>query len=335
MYLAREFNGHQARYYLRESYRDEHVYRHRELFDLGPDPSRFIIYPGGNAYYFSEHLEDALRAEGIPPPFDSLDDLLWPFLKPDIRRALAHFRGRGTPPARSTAALSAPPAHAFDRRRYHFLRYGQIDQRGLAHMPPRFFLPVTGRSRDEIEQRLMDMERELRPLERKTYVYVAFNLQQHFQSPLATRFPSAMDPERLDAALLEAVCRLHGDSGFWAGYPRGETLHPYLVRYLIMFYDYEFQEADPMRQYMHDFMNRRRHQRFMNPAPKMNTEEICKLLHIEPDALREMSRRELTRKYRQVAMESHPDRGGSHEAFIRVTEAYRSALKKTGRSGIG
>ncbi|WP_363330992.1 J domain-containing protein [Desulfonatronospira sp.] len=41
-----------------------------------------------------------------------------------------------------------------------------------------------------------------------------------------------------------------------------------------------------------------------------------------------MSRRELTRIYRRRALKMHPDKGGDHEEFIRLNEAYQTLLKK-------
>ncbi|MCG6892364.1 MAG: DnaJ domain-containing protein [Desulfobacteraceae bacterium] len=41
-----------------------------------------------------------------------------------------------------------------------------------------------------------------------------------------------------------------------------------------------------------------------------------------------MSRQELTKRYRQRARKYHPDKGGSHEAFVRLTRSYRILLQR-------
>ncbi len=44
-----------------------------------------------------------------------------------------------------------------------------------------------------------------------------------------------------------------------------------------------------------------------------------------------MSGRELTRLYRQRAKNLHPDTGGEHEVFIRLTAAYEQLLSNDRR----
>ena len=50
MYLARRRVAGRAHYSLRETYRSGGDLLFREGFDLGPEPARFIVYPGGNAF---------------------------------------------------------------------------------------------------------------------------------------------------------------------------------------------------------------------------------------------------------------------------------------------
>jgi hypothetical protein len=48
----------------------------------------------------------------------------------------------------------------------------------------------------------------------------------------------------------------------------------------------------------------------------------------EPQALlKKMSRKELARLYRQKALDMHPDKGGDHDEFVKLTEAYHALLK--------
>ncbi len=62
MYFALKTIKGGTRYFIRESYRDGKCLRSRDLFDLGTDPSQYIVYPGGNAFYIDETVDDRLRA---------------------------------------------------------------------------------------------------------------------------------------------------------------------------------------------------------------------------------------------------------------------------------
>ena len=64
MYLARRNIGNQTHYHIRGTYRDGDCLKSRDLFHLGTDPSRYIIYPGGKGYYFDEVVEETLREHG-------------------------------------------------------------------------------------------------------------------------------------------------------------------------------------------------------------------------------------------------------------------------------
>jgi len=59
--------------------------RQRAIFDLGPDPSVFIIYAGGNGFYF----DDTIRAAS---PFA---EALNAFMNRHRRLALKHHPDRG------------------------------------------------------------------------------------------------------------------------------------------------------------------------------------------------------------------------------------------------
>ena len=77
MYLARLEDRGRTRYLLRESYAIGKRFTFRDLFDLGSNPERFIVYPGGNAYYIDATIEDDLNERGIRPDGDALEDLFW------------------------------------------------------------------------------------------------------------------------------------------------------------------------------------------------------------------------------------------------------------------
>ncbi|MGD8445491.1 MAG: J domain-containing protein, partial [Desulfobacterales bacterium] len=94
MYLALEKINGEARYFIRESYRQADHFLSRNLLDLGADPGSYIIYPGGNSFYIDESVEDRLSDMGATADPDELEDIFWPFVQPEIRRILEPFRSR-------------------------------------------------------------------------------------------------------------------------------------------------------------------------------------------------------------------------------------------------
>lgn len=59
MYLARKHINGKTHYSIRESYKNNGCFKSRDLFDLGADPTRYIVYPGGSSF------EEALSVMGI------------------------------------------------------------------------------------------------------------------------------------------------------------------------------------------------------------------------------------------------------------------------------
>jgi len=45
------------------------------------------------------------------------------------------------------------------------------------------------------------------------------------------------------------------------------------------------------------------------------------------EALKKMNRRDLGRLYRRKAQQLHPDKGGDHERFVKLNEAYHRLLR--------
>lgn len=91
MYMARVGQGEERRYIIRESVEREGRYVSRDLMHLGADPGEYIEYPGGNSFFISQAVEDALREKGLDPGISELEDLFWPFVRPEIRHALRGF----------------------------------------------------------------------------------------------------------------------------------------------------------------------------------------------------------------------------------------------------
>ncbi|HHP7233880.1 MAG TPA: J domain-containing protein [Desulfobacterales bacterium] len=331
MYLARKIINGKIHYFIRETFRHHDQMCSRELFSLGTDPRRFIVYPGGNAYYIDETVTEALDAQGVESDFEDLDDLFWDFLRPRIRYKLEPFRLREKRSRRAReapAAVNEPRAfHPFDRRRILFLKTGQMDQRGLDRLPSGMLKVLVGKSRDELEQMFLGMEGILRAGDVKKYVFTIFDLQSFFRTPFARKNPEILDPTEVDDHFIEMLCRLNGDGEFWSGFEREEGLHEYLIRYALMFFDYEYENPGFMQDYLRDFRNR--HREFHPPPqPGVPMQEAGDVFEETPEALTKMSCRELTRLFRRRAQDLHPDKGGDSKQFIRLTEAYRTLMRR-------
>jgi hypothetical protein len=329
MYLARRRIAGRLHYAIRESYSSGGDLLFRELLDLGPDPGGFIVYPGGNSFYIDPALEDALRECGCDPAPEELETIFWPFIAPDIRWKLEPFRrredrlrhGRAAPPA-----APPPDPHPFDRRRLLFLKTGRMDPPSHVRLPSASLRALRGKSRDEIEQGFIDMEAVLRPRELKAYAYSIFDVQQGFQQRFARQTPEFLDRNQVDAVFTAALCTLQEDAAFWAGMPPGPRLNDYLVRYAVMYFDHEFESRSPAAAYIRDFINR--HRDYRPPASvAVSLQEMAEVFAESRESLRRMSGRDLTRLYRRRAQELHPDKGGDHERFLRLAEAYEKLLR--------
>lgn len=333
MYLAcRTINGN-PRYFIAESYRKGGQLASRDLVDLGPDPEAFIVYPGGNAYYIDEMIGEKLLDRGVDPNLDDLDDLFMPFIRPEIRRIIDPLRERANamhPAARLTADQVAElesQLHIFDKRRVHFLRFGQMEQGNIGRLPSALLKRFYLKSRDEIEQDFLTMERLLKERELKAYVYVIFDLQRFFDKKYARTAPQLLDQEEVDGFFVEEICRLN-----LVFYPQqkrsGLVLHEYLRRYLFMFFDHDYAGFSLMEDYLRDFMNR--HRAHFQPAAGrlVSDAQAQRVFGVGKEELRSMTRRDLIRRYRHLARRRHPDHGGSHEKFVELNEVFQSLIKR-------
>ncbi len=219
------------------------------------------------------------------------------------------------------------PVHLFDKRRVHFLRFGRMDQGHIGRVPPKIFRPVSDRSRDEIEQYFLQSERILKAHERKAYVYVIFDLQRHFSQLCAKTMPQALDQEAVDSYFVQEICRLNRDAAFWAGLPLRDHLQDYLVRYLIMYFDLDYGQSDVLENLFHQFRNAHRRHRWPQGTAGISFKDASAVFGIGEEALRKMDRRAFTRLFRRKAMAMHPDQGGRHTDFVRLSEAYRAVMQ--------
>ena len=216
----------------------------------GAEADSWKVSPFGQLRTWSEEsgplgarvaVEDGLLAAGVKPDPEALEDIFWPFVDFEIKRVVEPFRQRsktskqraGLNPAQEARIHAA--VHVFDKRRAHYLKFGRMDQGNIGRMPGVLLKGLTGKSRDEVEQRFIAEEQRLTPNEQKEYVYVIFNLQRFFKEIVAQRFPQGLNQEKLDRFFLEDICRLNQAPEFWGRRQTREALHEYLVRYAIMF----------------------------------------------------------------------------------------------------
>ncbi len=322
MYIAYKKNHGLPQYILRESCILDSQLTFRDLFDLGSDPSLFIKYPGGNAFYFDEKIEDILSESGVDYDSDELEDLFWPWIRMDIRRAIETFKSRSSNSRQKNLTEKeknqiATRVHNFDKRRTHFLKFGNMDQGPVENMPAVLFKDIVLQSRDEIEQHFLRQEFSLKTHELKSYVYTVFDLQSFFSGFMAKTMPHALDQEKVDAYFSKEICRLNIEL-----FNKKSHLDEHMIRYSIMFFDHAYANTTLLDDFAKSFMFRHR---FFKPRPQksITTDKACKIFNIAKKDLKTMTKKSLTRLYRRLARQVHPDTGGSHEEFVKLNNAYQ------------
>ena len=329
MYLAKTEAGlRQYRYILRESYRSGDVYCFRDLADLGPNPSRFIIYSDETSFLIDEDFLQRLRQQGVRVLDNELEDLLFPFVDPYIQNRLRPFRNRSRyrswePADNRLRERAMTETHIIDRRRLHFLRLGRTSAEAIAKTPA-LYTVLLDKSRDEIEQLIMQREQALPAREYQQYLFAVFNLQQHFSETYARSMPETLNREQLDTLFVDAVCRLALDQDFWQGFSCGDCLPSYLVRYLIMYFD----AAPDGPIFRAGFSRPRARRTFRSETVDggMSRQQAMAMFGLSSIQLAGLRKNDLTRLYRQKAHELHPDKGGDTGQFIRLTAAYDELL---------
>lgn len=320
---------HPTRFFIRETYRDGDVLKSRDVFDLGIDPSRFIVYPGGKGYYFDEKVEEALQEQGLNPTQDDLDRIFWEFLDPAIKRVIAGFeRTRSSPGA--PRGQGAETVHPFDQRRVLYLRFARMDLGSPSAMPPRLFRHLHHKSRDEIEQHFLHQERILQARELNRYVWTLFDLNTVFKAACDPSTPTQLCQENVDEAFMTALCALGRDNSFWAGTPPADGLQEYLIRYAVMYFDHAFPVRMSPGDAFRDFMDQ--HRRYAPPQKvRLNMAEASRLFEMDWKKLQQMDARTFTRLYRRQAMKHHPDQGGNKRKFIKLNALYKHMMRKKGK----
>jgi hypothetical protein len=325
MYIAFKKISGQPQYFLRESCIIEGRLTFRDIYSLGKNPSLFIKYVGGNAFYFDETIEEAILQSNATYDSDELEDLFWPWIKPDIKRAIDTFRSRSNrkkdgPDLITKQILSH--THNFDKRRLHYLKFASMDQGPVEQMPLVLFKVLAHKSRDEIEQYFFRQEFSLGVHELKSYVYTVFNLQSFFSSFMAKTMPHVLDQEKVDLYFLEKICMLNKKL-----FGSTSPLEDYMIRYAIMFFDHAYADTTLLDDFAKSFMNRHR---VFKPRPQKTipADKALKIFNLNKKKLKTMTKKSLTKLYRRLARKVHPDTGGSHEKFVELNDAYETLLEE-------
>jgi hypothetical protein len=334
MYIAEHSINGRKNYFIRVSHYDPAAkcWKSKDLYNLGRKPWDYVVYPGGNAFHIDEAVISEIVAQGVECDLCELEELFWKFIKKDIRLKLEPFHCRGL---RAKGKNVTPvntedqQVQIFDKRRLYYLRTGVVDQKRINSLPLKYFKGLISKSRDEIEQYIMQHEKNIKPNEYKQYVYVSFDLQRHFVAHSARLIPQALSQDELDKCFLQDLCELQGDESFWAGFQQQDRLHEYLVRYAVMFFDYEFDGGSAWEEYLQDFINAKR---FFRPPSRttVSMTEVVEIFEMPEEELSAMDKAELTKLFRRRAHELHPDKGGEHDDFVRLSEAYEQLIQRKG-----
>jgi DnaJ domain len=334
IYLCLTVLSYPVQYSLRLSYWDsgQKNFRTSLLLDLGAEPANFLHYPNATCFHLDTDLVyriEKLCGRDMEP---ELEQLLWPFVDPTVQRKMEHFFSRGNTQGHFRArqqllSCNGQTAHSFDKRRLHFLRFGSTDQGRVFHMPPSLEAKLLNRSRDELEQYFLEEEARLQEFELKSYLYAALNLQQHFSETFARSIPQALPPEKIDEAFLNEFCLLNDNREFWQERTDYSRLPEYLIRYLILFFDSSFPRQRRGFEQAQEFMDDHRQFRWPERKSKVDKDDIATIFEESQETLRKADKKEITRLYRQKAKSLHPDKGGDHEKFVRLTEAYEELLR--------
>ena len=126
---------------------------------------------------------------------------------------------------------------------------------------------------------------------------------------------------------LQELCLLNENRDFWQERTDYSRLPVYLIRYLILFFDSSFPRSSRGSEQTREFMDDHRQFRWPERKNRVHKDEIATIFEESEETLRAADKKELTRLYRQKAKSLHPDTGGDHETFVRLTEAYEELMR--------
>jgi hypothetical protein len=326
MYMAKLKKMDKTHYVIRQSCLVQGRLISRDLIELGTDPGCFIVYVGGSGYYYADAVIDTLSEAGVHVDQEQLDHLFFDFLPPEIQRVIHGFdRGgrRSDPTALTANSESAAVPHSFDKRRYHYLRFGHSAQRHIHRVSEKIFHPLHAKSRDELEQYFLKEERRLAIHEQATYVSTIFDLGRFVPEPDSDNTLV----EQMDTYFISRLCRLDADERFWAGLPSEGRLRDYLVKYAVIYFDLAAPRQSAWQAYVEDFINQRRAYHAPQKV-RIKIEEAGRLFGLQWKVLKKLDKVALSRLYRRLALKHHPDKGGDPELFRRLTDYYKILKNK-------
>lgn len=313
MYIALIRRGPHKHYELRRTVPGPNGLVAETLLDLGAHPERLVRFERFGVIYEPEVLDGLASFDLDMEALDQAFSLFAPHGFSPSESSKPWTRTRLT--RTEEDAIRAVPA--FDRRRIAYLRSGEMNLSRIDEVNPRLFRRLPHQCRDEREQMFWRMEADLPKREYRSYIHAIFNLQRHFAERVARHMPESLDLERLDEAFLHEFCLLWEDKSFD---PHGQAREN-LRRYACMHFDFDFAPTDPFRRIFEEFMNDFRQHRKTRPAP--SPEQVRELFGLTMAEIRRMSRREFAKVFREKAMSAHPDKGGDHEHFVRLLDAYK------------
>ncbi len=333
MYMAREYTQDgRVCFFLRQTVKDSRGRLvHRDLFELGYTPENYIEYIDERIFYISSEVETALSNLGVEYEYEELEEIFWPYVDPGIRETIDNFggiRGRGAHfrrrRRREMPAEEFELTHYFDRRRLYYLKFVQIDMDDAVKRPLPIFEMLTGKCRDEIENRITFMEYEMRPWEMRGYLYAIFNIASHF-APKLTRFvPDAQDLKLIDRFFLEEICRLNSDEKWIGPDAPAQGLNTYLQKYLFMYFDTYFSNRGQWQQRGRPHG----HEGTWQPHVPSGQTDHLKAVGLTEEEFRKMTEHEFVSYFRKKALELHPDKGGDHDTFVAFINAYQTLVAR-------
>lgn len=326
-YLKRIRQRDAYHFMISETYTDRGVLKSRDLMDLGPDPSIYVEYFDPRGFAFQSVIEENLKMAGVEFCHDDIERIFKPFLRPDIRRIIENFdrsrRSRSKIARNHELCPGQRMVHIFDARRRYYLRFGRFDsgELGLKHW--KFLNVFLCKSRDEIESDLDMMEQQLPPREYAAYVYASLGLTLLFPRHIRD-YPSAIDRDKVDSMVLSELCKINSDADFFIGVQHENgSLHEYLRKYAWLYFDSEFRAGPSLAGF-------RFSGRPVNPAPVrpiISLQDAFSIFEISAEQFSRIGGRELTSIFRQKAKKIHPDTGGEHEDFLRLSQAYEQLME--------
>lgn len=303
MYIARKPIPGGYEYSLKESYYEPPYWKSRIILNLGTNPEKYIVYYSDVA--FSIELEEILENLGYKVSQIELEKLFFRFLKPEARRIILQFgRSKNLSSTKDKPKLDLKKLHPFDVRRYIVLKFGVTEPEKFVNYPYPFLRNLLNKSRDEIENFFWDMEDRLNYREKQRYLRSIFGIY---------RIPPKATYKDLDAKFLKVFCEVVEDEKFRMGMDKDSLIKNYFCRYLWLYFDYDYRPPIPSYLYQ--------------PSYEQLYFLASYYLEVPVEVIKKASVKEIIKFYRKKAKTLHPDKGGSHEAFIRLKKIIEDLIK--------